>query len=464
MNDTDDFWGDVPDWDDRPGRSDRRSDARRPSAVDGLGATVRRWWDRALSGDSDATRTHGIPRPDRNGVTDDARDDRSAHRDPTPHRQAARRRSEHPTHETVAHHDLDAAFATGDAEVRRDGIDPLILRVGAVVVTLTLLLPFVIGGDDPTDTITGAPVSDVADVSTVTLSPSSAPAPDTGGAPPASGTLLDPATLPPAIPVNEVGGDTTDTIPDTTPAEETAPSTTDGDEPVGTDVPDDGDPGDGDEGDGDSGDTGETGDADETTGDGTGASTGAVTGSATADEGASREARDCAIEYEVVAGDFWLRLAEEAGVPLADLLDANAATTSTPLFPGSTICLPAGSRTPNPPDDVTTTTATPTTTTTTVPVRDVPETADEIQQLIRDIWPDDLEERAIEIAFRESRFDPRAKNFCCYGIFQIYWSVHRSWLADLGVTSDEQLYDPETNITAALVLYERAGGWGPWGF
>lgn len=456
MNDTDDFWGDVPDWDDRPRRSNRHPDDGRPSAVDGLGAMIRRWWDRALSGDSDATRTHGIPRPELHDTADDV-PYVDARRDLAPRHGVARRRPEFPDRDPAPHHDLDTAFATGDAEVGRDGIDPLILRVGAVVVTLTLLLPFVIGGDDSTDTITGAPASDLADVSTVPLSPSSAPAPDTGGTPPASGTLLDPATLPPAIPVNEVDDDTTDTTPDTTPDDETAPSTTDGDEPVGTEVPGDGDPGDG-----DSGDT-DDGDADETPGGGAGASTGSVTGSATADEGADRETRDCAIDYEVVVGDFWLRLAEEAGVPLDDLLDANAATTSTPLFPGSTICLPEGSRTPNPPDDVTTTTATPTTTTT-VPAPDVPETAEEIQQLIRDIWPDDLEDRAIEIAFRESRFDPRAKNFCCYGIFQIYWSVHRSWLADLGVTSDEQLYDPETNITAALVLYERAGGWGPWGF
>ena len=313
MNDTDDFWGDVPDWDDRPRRSNRPPAAGRPSAVAGLGAMHRRWWDRALSGDSDATRTHGIPRPELHDTADDV-PYVDARRDLAPRHGVARRRPEFPDRDPAPHHDLDTAFATGDAEVGRDGIDPLILRVGAVVVTLTLLLPFVSGGDDSTDTITGAPASDLADVSTVPLSPSSAPAPDTGGTPPALGTLLDPATLPPAIPVNEVDDATTDTTPD----DETAPSTTDGDEPVGTEVPGDGDPGDG-----DSGDT-DDGDADETPGGGAGASTGSVTGSATADEGADRETRDCAIDYEVVVGDFWLRLAEEAGVPLDDLLDACA--------------------------------------------------------------------------------------------------------------------------------------------
>ena len=59
---------------------------------------------------------------------------------------------------------------------------------------------------------------------------------------------------------------------------------------------------------------------------------------------------------------------------------------------------------------------------------------------------------------------PTAKNFCCYGIFQMYWEVHDVWLVDIGITSASQLYDPATNARAALALYERAGGWGPWGF
>ena len=85
-----------------------------------------------------------------------------------------------------------------------------------------------------------------------------------------------------------------------------------------------------------------------------------------------------------------------------------------------------------------------------------------IKQIIRDAWPDELEARALEIAYRESRYVPTAKNFCCYGIFQIYWNVHKSWLADIGITNDQQLYDPATNARAAYALYQRAGGWGPW--
>ena len=83
--------------------------------------------------------------------------------------------------------------------------------------------------------------------------------------------------------------------------------------------------------------------------------------------------------------------------------------------------------------------------------------------IIRDVWPDDLEEKALEVAWRESNYRPTAKNSCCYGVFQMYWSVHRSWLGTIGITSADQLYDPTLNARAALALYERSGGWGPWG-
>jgi hypothetical protein len=36
-------------------------------------------------------------------------------------------------------------------------------------------------------------------------------------------------------------------------------------------------------------------------------------------------------------------------------------------------------------------------------------------------------------------------------------------LATIGVTSSSQLFDPLVNANAALALYNRAGGWGPWG-
>ena len=57
---------------------------------------------------------------------------------------------------------------------------------------------------------------------------------------------------------------------------------------------------------------------------------------------------------------------------------------------------------------------------------------------------------------------PGVKNYCCYGLFQIYFSVHKSWLSTMGITQASQLWDPHLNTQAALALYNRAGGWGPW--
>ena len=70
-----------------------------------------------------------------------------------------------------------------------------------------------------------------------------------------------------------------------------------------------------------------------------------------------------------------------------------------------------------------------------------------VEALIREIWPDELEERALTIARRESGLNP---------------NVHKGWLSTIGVTSAAQLLDPRVNATAALTLYVRNGGWGPW--
>ncbi len=199
-----------------------------------------------------------------------------------------------------------------------------------------------------------------------------------------------------------------------------------------------------------------------------------------ASESAEREQR-CAIDYVVVEGDFWIRLADASGIPLDELLDANDATVDTPLYPGATICLPDGASVPAPPTTVAVTappattpaattpatTAKPVTTTapptTLKPVVTYPTiSAAAAEQIIRDVWPDELEDRAIEIAMRESNLTVTAKNSCCYGLFQINWNPHKQWLAGLGVTSPEQLFDGTTNAYAAYALYLAAGGWGPW--
>jgi peptidoglycan hydrolase-like protein with peptidoglycan-binding domain len=96
-----------------------------------------------------------------------------------------------------------------------------------------------------------------------------------------------------------------------------------------------------------------------------------------------------------------------------------------------------------------------------VPVALAPGPAVDPEGIIRDVWPDDLEDRAVAIATRESRLQPGARNACCYGLFQIHWQAHRAWLAEFGVTSPAGLLDARTNATVALALYQAAG-WGPW--
>ena len=69
---------------------------------------------------------------------------------------------------------------------------------------------------------------------------------------------------------------------------------------------------------------------------------------------------------------------------------------------------------------------------------------------------------SVRIAWRESNHIATVENWCCLGLFQIYWNVHRGWLAGIGVTDRNQLFDARTNARAAYALYQRAGGWGPW--
>lgn len=84
-----------------------------------------------------------------------------------------------------------------------------------------------------------------------------------------------------------------------------------------------------------------------------------------------------------------------------------------------------------------------------------------VEQMILDVWPDDLEQRAIRIARRESNFECCVRTWCCFGVFQIYLDVHRKWLNEMGIYTMEDLYDPLTNVVAAYHLYELAG-WSPW--
>ncbi len=423
---TRDFWGAAADW-----PSDQTDEVAADAPRTGLGATIGRWWNSTAR---PATRTHAS--------SSHARPETQQRPDPI---DAVEVSDPRPTSDDANADGSDDEWGDGwddgwePAPPPRLGVDPLLARIGGVAVVITLLVPVVMGftsSSDDTDTVRTAatasaagPAGDATDVpvvASVTPSLTGALAPSLAGATP-------------------------------TPAAETPAS-------AGTELPD---------------------------------PTIAAEPSIEATVSASAEAlvaAPCGDEYEIAVGDFWIRIADGAGVEISDLLAVNDATADTPLYPGRTICLPVGADTP-PPPPTTPSTSAPTAstnnsssgstnrTTSPTPTATAPRTtsappttaappappaawsasADQVQTIIRDVWPDELEDRALEIARRESKYRPTAKNNCCYGVFQIYWSVHRGWLADLGITSAEQLFDPTLNARAALTLYQRAGGWGPWG-
>lgn len=173
---------------------------------------------------------------------------------------------------------------------------------------------------------------------------------------------------------------------------------------------------------------------------------------------------DTCAPYTVVSGDSWSYIADKVSVSTSDLLAANGATTRTVLLVGDTLCLPDGASAPttNAPTTTSgTTTTTKSTTTTTVPTTTY--TAAEVERIIREVWPDELEDTALAIAIRESKLNPYAHNWCCYGLFQIYWDVHKKWLGAHGITSASQLYDPRVNSYVAYLVYQRSGSFSPWG-
>ncbi len=111
----------------------------------------------------------------------------------------------------------------------------------------------------------------------------------------------------------------------------------------------------------------------------------------------------------------------------------------------------------------------PTTTTTTQPAIAVPKATtkrNEVIAIIREIWPDEHEETALFLAQRESNMIPNViggTNNCCIGLFQMYYTVHKAWLVDIGVTEPSQLFDARTNTLAAFTLFKRNGkSWKPW--
>jgi len=166
--------------------------------------------------------------------------------------------------------------------------------------------------------------------------------------------------------------------------------------------------------------------------------------------GAVPTAKSCAKTYTAVANDSWWRIASKVKVTLKELLSANNAKSSTSILIGDVLCLPKSAVTKEqarglslkPPEKRHTKAAS--------------------EKVIREIFPDHLENRAVAIAKRESKLNAASWNWCCIGLFQINWWSHRSWLKAEGITEPEQLLNARTNAEVAWMVYKRAGGWGPW--
>ena len=408
----DEFWGEQAEWTPRPLPERTR---------DGVGAAIGRWWTGLTAGAEHAGRVHGEPRshqPADRAPFDDAVIDDDAwelEAEPMPNRQP--------------------------------GIDPLIARLGGLAVVITLAAPLLLGitasGSEPDAGAGEALPAAVAGVSGTdgADAPASSEAQDATATAPSDGTTPADTAAP-----------TGDASENAAPVAATEPTAADASETAMLEAAP--------ESDGES-----------------------ATNSPTLEPATTVD--PCGQDYELGAGDYWIRIADAAGVSLADLLDVNDASVDTVLVPGRTICLPVGAATPAPPTTATATTtrspvatapagsgastrpattAAPTTTpTTTSPPRPAAVPQSEAAAIIREVWPDELEERALEIAWRESNHRSNVNNFCCYGLFQVYYSVHRSWLASLGIDSAQDLFDPRANAIAAYGLYQRAGGWGPWG-
>lgn len=449
----DEFWGEHTEW---------TAPRRPPVEHAGFGATIGRWWNGLLGGSVSAEREHGRPRA---ATTLDAGADTVVER----RLDAGDIRPDRVDDEAGDHHERDGDEPGGDERggderggdegagddawviepepqpVRHLGGDPLLARLGGLAVIITLAAPLVVGF---VGARSDSPAADaLATTAGVQLAESSGSTTEAAPENAAASTSTDPSTTSsPAVSAASASGPVATAAPDAAPStaapDSAAPALLES-APVAESVAD----------------------AD------------------TASAATTVTTPSCGASYELAAGDYWIRIADAADVPLAELLAVNDSSIDTVLVPGRSICLPVGASTPAPPTPVTTTpdttaparsapaapsttNRTPATTaapTTTAPPRPAAVPESQAAAIIRDVWPDDLEERALEIAWRESNHRSNVNNWCCYGLFQIHWEAHRSWLATIGVTSVSQLYDPVVNANAAYTLYQRAGGFGPWG-
>ena len=359
-----------------------------------------------------------------------------------PPRPAPRPTGGRSTHPATRRHHTDSipvvsAHDDDSTGTRRPAIDPLLRRTGVLAIVITLLVPVAMAmrsgdtagratplqpaataGSAPVVGAAGAPVQfGASDLAVGAASPASPVDPAAQAGSPAS---IDIAALPEAVPVN---------TPAAAPATNAAPPATAAAVPQAQAKP----------------------------------------AAQPTSQGATASRAACGRTYTIAAGDAWVTIAKRHSVTTASLLSANGATRRTMLYPGRTICLPANASTPTTAKPPTTTTKpAPAPTTTVKPVATVPApparaySREEVIAIIREVWPDHLEDEAIRIAIRESNLKPAARNYCCIGLFQIYFNVHKRWLATIGVTNANQLTDPRVNAYAAVTLWNRAGSWAPW--
>ena len=160
-------------------------------------------------------------------------------------------------------------------------------------------------------------------------------------------------------------------------------------------------------------------------------------------------ATNCTLSYTVVKNDSWSKIAGRVAVTMSLLLKANRAKTSTMLLIGDVICLPKSAVTKKESTGLTLKS----------PAKRY--TAAQSEAIIREIFPDSQENRAVAIAKRESKLNAASYNYCCVGLFQIYFTAHRSTLAAIGITSAQELLDARKNTLAAFTIYKRSG-WGAW--
>ncbi|MEM1335535.1 MAG: hypothetical protein AAGG08_18985, partial [Actinomycetota bacterium] len=323
----DDFWGDAGDWSGTAG-ADRR-DAERIPATDS-DATPAAWVTgqiaRVLGGSNDAgRRAHGNPRDARWTQEVPVVDaDSSAPAEDAPPTDPHAPTTDVPaivdatpvadTFDDVWFDDDDgygdpagaspnpaeddAWSSLGDWDVesepqRKLPIDPLLAKLGVLAVVVTLAVPVVLSlrsGSDSATLETGAteltaPTADVTilptTLSEIVAEPEATAAPETAA-----------AEEPEATTAATTAGTSAATV-----AEADAELTTRRATPVAT-------------------------------ADGSDTDAGGVDASTTA------AADACGADYAVVGGDYWIRLADGAGVDVDELLAVNDATLDTPLYPG----------------------------------------------------------------------------------------------------------------------------------